>query len=103
MKAKYRLSITAHPPPFNGVFHEKLIVSQTTNIFYSFYGIRRPITVIPIVKPTICTSVSNLFILEDTLHVSGGFSVHHLEFKTVHTATGICQTGTAVYLLAGTR
>ena len=28
----------------------------------------------------------------ETLHVSDGFSVHHQEFKTVHTATGICQT-----------
>ena len=36
----------------------------------------------------------------DTLHVSDGLSVHHQEFKTVHTATGICQTDTAVYLLA---
>ena len=36
----------------------------------------------------------------DTLHVSGGLSVHHQEFKTVHTATGICQTDTAVCLLA---
>jgi len=36
----------------------------------------------------------------DTLHVSDGLSVHHQEFKTVHTATGICQTGTAVCLLA---
>jgi len=32
----------------------------------------------------------------DTLHVSDGLSVHHQEFKTVHTATGICQTDTAV-------
>jgi len=32
----------------------------------------------------------------DTLHVSDGPSVHHQEFKTVHTATGICQTDTAV-------
>ena len=38
----------------------------------------------------------------DTLHVSDSLSVHHLEFKTVHTATGICQTDTAVCLLAGT-
>jgi hypothetical protein len=37
----------------------------------------------------------------DTLHVSDGLSVHHQEFKTVHTATGICQTDTAVCLLAG--
>jgi len=28
----------------------------------------------------------------DILHVSGGLSVHHQEFKTVHTAAGICQT-----------
>jgi len=28
----------------------------------------------------------------DTLHVSNGLSVHHQEFKIVHTATGICQT-----------
>jgi len=32
----------------------------------------------------------------DTLHVSGSLSVHHQEFKTVHTATGICQTDAAV-------
>ena len=36
----------------------------------------------------------------DTLRVSDGLSVHHQEFKTVHTATGICQTDTAVCLLA---
>jgi hypothetical protein len=35
-----------------------------------------------------------------TLHVSDGFSVHHQELKTVHTATGICQTDTAIWLLA---
>jgi hypothetical protein len=43
-----------------------------------------------------------LFILHYTLHVSEGISVHHQEFKTVHTATGICQRDTATYLLAGT-
>jgi len=40
---------------------------------------------------------------KDTLHVSDGLSFHHREFKTVHTATGICQTDTAICLLAGTR
>ena len=35
-----------------------------------------------------------------TLHVSDGFPIHHQEFKKVHTATGICQTDTAVCLLA---
>jgi len=39
----------------------------------------------------------------DTLHVSDGLSVHHQEYKTAHTATGICQTDTSVCLLAGTR
>jgi len=48
--------------------------------------------------PTRCTNVSNLF-WNDNLHVSNGLSVHHQEFKTVHTATGICQTDTAVCLI----
>jgi len=34
-----------------------------------------------------------------TQHVSDGLSVHHQEFKTVHTAIGVCQTDTAVCLL----
>jgi len=38
--------------------------------------------------------------LNDTLHVPDGLSVHHQELKNVHTATGICQTDTAVCLLA---
>jgi len=33
-------------------------------------------------------------LLNITLHVSDGLSVHHhQEFKTVHTASGICHTG----------
>jgi len=31
----------------------------------------------------------NLFIFTDALHVSGGFSAHHQEQITVHTASGI--------------
>jgi len=38
----------------------------------------------------------------DTLHVSDVLSVHHLEFQIVHTARGICQTDTALCLVAGT-
>jgi hypothetical protein len=34
--------------------------------------------------------LKNLF-LQNTLHVSDRLSVHHQEFKTVHTATGLCQ------------
>ena len=44
-----------------------------------------------------------LLFWNDTLHVSDGLSVHHQEFMTVHTATGICQTDTAVCLLAANR
>jgi len=59
---------------------------------------------VSIVKPTRCTNVSKLFYFwNDTLHVSEGLSVHQQEFKTVHTARGICQTDTAVCLLVGTR
>ena len=36
----------------------------------------------------------------DNVHVSDGLSVHHQEFKTVHTATGIWQTDIADCLLA---
>jgi hypothetical protein len=39
----------------------------------------------------------------DTLHVSEGLVVHHQELKTVHTATGICQTDTADCLLASSQ
>jgi hypothetical protein len=56
--------------------------------------------VVSIVKPTRCTNVPNLFYFGMTLHVSGSRSIHHQEFKTVHTATGICQTDTTVCLLA---
>ena len=31
------------------------------------------------------------FITVNALHVSGGFSAHHQELKSLHTASGICQ------------
>ena len=34
----------------------------------------------------------------DTLHVSDGLSVHHQQFKTVHTATAICQAISSICL-----
>jgi len=46
-------------------------------------------------------SVKFILFWNDTLPVSDGVSVHHQEFETVHTATGICQMDTAVCLLAG--
>ena len=42
------------------------------------------------------------FIWSNTLHVSDGISVHHQDFKTLRTATGICQTDTADCLLERT-
>jgi len=54
--------------------------------------------IISIVKANRCTNVSNLFYFGMTLHVSYRLSVHHQEFKTVHTVTGIYQTDTAVCL-----
>jgi len=30
---------------------------------------------------------------DNTLHVSDGLFIHHQESKTVHTASGICHTG----------
>jgi len=42
--------------------------------------------IIPIVKPTRCTNVTNLFYFGMTVHVSDGLSVHHQQLKTVHTA-----------------
>jgi len=36
----------------------------------------------------------------NTLHVSDGLSVYRQESKTVHTASGICQTDSADCLLA---
>jgi len=58
--------------------------------------------ILSIVKPTRCINVTFLLFWNDTLHVSEGLPVHHKEFKTVHTSTSICQTDTAVCLLAGT-
>jgi len=40
-----------------------------------------------------------LLFCSSTLHVSDGLSVHHQESKTVHTASGVCQTDPADCLL----
>jgi hypothetical protein len=39
----------------------------------------------------------------NTLHVSDGLSVHHQESKSVHTASGLCQTDFVDCLLVGTK
>jgi len=45
-------------------------------------------------------SLKFILFWNNTLQVLDGLSVHHQELKTVDTATGICQTDTAVCLLA---
>jgi len=45
--------------------------------------------------------MSQIYFWNRTLHVSDRFSAHHQEFSTVYTATGICHTGYADCLLAG--
>jgi len=39
-------------------------------------------------------NISNFILFcNNTLHVSEGLSVHHQESKPVHTASGLCHTG----------
>jgi len=47
--------------------------------------------------------ISQIYFWNITLHVSNSFSVHHQESSTVHTTTGICQTGYADCLLASSQ
>jgi hypothetical protein len=44
------------------------------------------------VQPTRCNVFSIYLFLQIALHVSGGFSAHHQEHKTVYTASGIVKT-----------
>jgi hypothetical protein len=58
------------------------IVLSFLQYFYYFYSITNQIY----------QCIKFILFWNDTLHVSGGLSVRHQEFKTVHTATGICQS-----------
>ena len=64
---------------------------QTLNLNLTF---RWPCIVLNclIIKPPRCTDFSNLF-WNETLHVSGSFSVHHQEFFHCTHSSGICHTG----------
>ena len=53
---------------------------------------------ISILKPTGCNNVSILF-WSDTLYVSDSLSVHHQEFKTVHTAVSVWQIYSYIFCL----
>ena len=58
------------------------------------YDVHRAVhrNIISKLKPNNAPMYQIYLFWNDTLHVSDGLSVHHQEFKTVHTATGICQT-----------
>jgi len=54
------------------------------------YTVENTLCPFSIVKPTRCTSFFKFILLcSSILHVSDGFSIHHQESKTVHTASGI--------------
>ena len=44
-------------------------------------------------KPPDAQYLKFILFWNKTLHVSNGLSVHHQESQTVHTASGICHTG----------
>ena len=77
-----------------------LLLAINFNACYLFDSHLALFNDISIVNPCRCTNVSSLF-RYNTLHVSDGLSVHHQQFKTVHTATGICQIDTAVWMMDG--
>jgi hypothetical protein len=57
-------------------------------------------SVVLIIKTLRCTNFSNLF-WNRTVHVSDRYFVHHQDSSTVYTAIGVCHTGYADCLLAG--
>ena len=75
----HRYSMTIHPSPtkYNLYFY------STTNEMHQF--------------------LKCILFCSSTPHVSAGLSVHQQESKTVHTASGIHDTGSANCFLAGTR
>jgi hypothetical protein len=52
-------------------------------------------------KSQLDAQISQIYFWNRTVHVSDNFSAHHQKSSTVHTAIGICHTGYADCLLAG--
>jgi len=59
-----------------------IYICLVSRIFQTFYS-----------KTNQMHNISNLFYFGTTLHVLVGLYVHHQESRTVHTASGICHTG----------
>ena len=87
-------------PPINDVWH----VLKLINYWYCFTSIwrseDRASWYVLIIKRTRSTN-SQIYFCNRTLHISDSSSVHHQESSTVHTAIGVCHTGYADCLLAG--
>jgi hypothetical protein len=72
---------------------------KLTTIFYLVSGLRMSgdIPLLPLCFYSKTNEIHQFlkFILfcSSTLHVSDALSFHHYESKTVHTASGLCQTG----------
>ena len=85
-----------------------ILLLHVSTLLYHLQGARsQHLLSYVIISMQFCSKTNKMhqcvkFILfwNDTLRVSDGLSVHYHEFKTVHTATGFCQTDTAVCLLA---
>jgi len=52
-------------------------------------------------KTSVIALISQIYFWSRSLHVSDSISAHHQESSTVHTAKGMCHTGYADCLLAG--
>ena len=75
-----------------------LLGTEYVCLFDVHRAVRRKI--ISIIKPTRCTSVSNLFYFGMTLYMFQAVFPSIIRISTVHIATGISQTDTAVCWLA---
>ena len=60
------------------------------------FGASKVHFIILVVQPKRCTVSQIIYSFKNAVHVSDGLSVHHQESKTVHPASGICQTGSVV-------
>jgi len=82
----------AHSPPVHCLYLKRILISITLNLTFI-----EPFILIYFYRKTNqMHHCLNFFLFwNNTLHVSDSLSVHHQEFKTVHTASGICQTDSA--------
>jgi hypothetical protein len=78
-----------------------LMVSAVRGTIWHNNSKSDPSFYISIINPRRCSNFWNLFYFGDNpLHVSDGLSIHHKEFKTVHTATGMCQSSISLLLVS---